>query len=492
MSFKSFSISIARSLGILSATAALGAPVFAQAPPTFTPQGRPTAGVQVGTPTPDVVAGVTFEKNRIKRTPQLLPKTALSESRWDLLYAVTEPTGPKASYFDWDSDYLYFAWESPKPEAVRIDLDGSDDGFLRGADNVSIQLDVPVSLDPDAFSTAVPVSVKLLDGTKNGDQPLQTAAALPTGAVNAVAGRTSTGSYVVMVAIAKTELVGIPRVAGRAIGVRFESGVPVAAPDGTLFLSNRPFVHLVLNDRIEAKEQNVRVSLKILSEKDLVPGDSLRAVLEATNEGTTAVTLTRLFVRGSQASLSFVDSASFTGLALAPGKTTKRELRSIVAPQTPVGTHVITGGAEWTVETGAATAAPVMIAALASFDRVEPYAISMAQPKAPVLTSPDRSIGGSQTVTVTLISRIADTARAEVALKLPLGWSVEGVEGTNRTVVLRGDGDVRALRYKLQVPASTAPGQYVVESTAKFGDTTYSSAATIVVKAAPEVKAESK
>ena len=61
---------------------------FGQAPPTFTPEGRPTAGVQVGNPTPDVVAGVTFEKNRIKRTPQMSPKTALAESRWDLLYAV--------------------------------------------------------------------------------------------------------------------------------------------------------------------------------------------------------------------------------------------------------------------------------------------------------------------------------------------------------------------------------------------------------------------
>jgi hypothetical protein len=60
-------------------------------------------------------------------------------------------------------------------------------------------------------------------------------------------------------------------------------------------------------------------------------------------------------VRGSQASAPFVDSASFTGLTLAPGQSTKRELKSIVAPSTPVGTHVLSGGAEWSVETGAAT-----------------------------------------------------------------------------------------------------------------------------------------
>lgn len=485
MSFQKKSCFAARSLAVLSVLALFSRAASAQAPPTFTPEGRPTAGVQVGNPTPDVVAGVTFEKNRIKRTPQMAPKTALSESRWDLLYSVTEPNGPKVAYFDWDSDSLYVAWESPTPEAVRIDLDGADDGFLRGADNLSVQIKIPVSLDPDAFSTAVPLSAELWDGTKSGDQPVRSLAPLPDGAISAVAGRTASGSYVVMVAIGKTELAGIPRVAGRKIGLRLESGAPLATPDGITLISNRPFVHLLLGDRVEAKERDVRVSLKILSAKDLVSGDNLRAVLEAKNEGPTPVVLSRLFVRGSQASSPFVDSASFAGLTLAPGQTTKRELKSIVAPQTPVGTHVLSGGAEWTVETGAATPAPVIVAALASFDRVEPYYVSISQPKAPVLTSPERSIGGSQTITVTLHSRIAETSRAQVEFKLPLGWSVEGGDGVNRVVVLRGDGDVRPLRFKVQVPGATSPGSYVVEAAVKIGDMNYSAASTIRVAAAP-------
>lgn len=457
----------------------------AQAPPTFKPEGRPTAGVQVGNPTPDVVAGVTFERNRIKRTPQMAPKTAISEGRWDLLYAVTEPTGPKVAYFDWDSDFIYIAWESPKPEAVRIDLDGADDGFLRGSDNLSIQLGVPVSLDPDAFSTTVPVSAELWDGTKSGDSLSSSPAPLPAGAISAVAGRTSSGSYVVMAAIGKTELAGMPRTPGRKIGLRLESGPPVAAPSGTTVISNRPFLNLLLGDRVEAKEQTVRVSLKILSEKDLVPGDNLRAVLEAKNEGSTPVQLSRLFIRGSQASSPFVDSASFTGITLAPGKSTKRELRSTVAPLTPVGTHVLSGGAEWTTETGAATPAPVLVAALASFDRVEPYHLTISQPSAPVLTSPERSVGGTQSVTATLYSRVGETSRAQVEFKLPLGWSVEGGDGVNRIVVLQGDGDVRPVRFKVQVPGSTPPGPYVVEVVAKIGDRNYSAASTIRVEAAP-------
>ena len=478
---------------LVSLTAALVAtfvpavPAFAQAPPTFTPEGRPVAGIQVGTPTPDAQTGVTFERNRIKRTPQMLPKTALSESRWDLLYAVTEPNGAKIAYFDWDSDNIYLAWESPTPEAVRFDLDGSDDGFLRGADNLRVQVEMPVSLDPDAFSTTVPVTCELWDAAQSGDRPLRTPAPLPQTAIQAVAGRTDRGTYVVMVAISKTELVGLSRTAGRKIGLRIESGGPLATPDGTTLLSNRPLLHLQLSDRVPAQEGNVRVGLQVLSGKELIPGDGLRAVLEATNLGKNPVVLTRLFVRGSQASLPFVDSGAFTGLTLAPGQTTKRELKSVVAAQTPVGAHVLSGGAEWTTDVSG-TATPVTIAALASFNRVDPYYIQLSQPKTPVLTSSERGVGGTQTVTVTLGSRIADVTRTNVLLSLPLGWSLDGGDGVDRIVVLQGRGDYRTLRFKIQVPAQTPPGQYVIETRATIEGNPYTAAATVTVATAPAPK----
>ena len=464
------------------------APVWAQAPPTFQPEGRPTAGIQVGTPTPDAEAGVTFERNRIKRTPQMLPKTALSESRWDVLYTVTEPTGRKTAYFDWDDANIYLAWESPAPEAVRFDLDGANDGFLRGADNLQVQVLTPVSLDADAFSTAVPVTAELLDGSKNPNRLLRARAPLPEGAVQAVAGRTVSGTYVVMVAIAKTELVGLPRKAGREIGLRIESGAPQVAPTGATILSNRPFVRLLLADRVEANEAGLRVALKITGSKNLVGGDELRAELEAKNETSAPVSLTRLFIRGSQASLPFVDAAAFTGVTVAPGKSERRELRAVLGANTPVGAHVLSGGAEWTPEAGAASATPRSVAALASFNREEPFYTTITQPKSPVLTSSERGIGGSQTVTVTVGSRTDDAVRATVTLALPLGWFLDGTDGVDRVVALRGRGDDRTLRFKMQIPAGTAPGQYVVESRTAIGDATYTAAATVTVAPLPPPK----
>lgn len=477
-------------------------PVWAQAPqtpvvpPTFAPEGRPTAAIQqerpvrVGTPAPDTTSGVTFERDRIKRTPQMLPKTALSESRWDLLYNVTEPTGRKTAYFDWDDNFIYLAWESPAPEAVRFDLDGASDGFLRGADNLQVQVETPISLDPDAFSTAVPVTAELWDGARNPDLPVRAPAPLPASAIQAVAGRTVSGSYVVMVAIAKTELVGLPRIAGREIGLRVESGVPAIAPTGATILSNRPFVRLRLSDRVDAKTGDVRVTLKVLSGKNLVSGDTLRAELEARNEGKTPVSLTRLFVRGSQASQPFVDAATLNGgIILAPGKSTKVALQSVVTDTMPVGSHVLAGGAQWLPDTGAANSVPVSVAALASFNRVEPFYTTISQPKLPVLVSGERGIGGTQTVVVTVGCRALSAERAQVVLTLPLGWSLDGGDGVDRVVALQGKNDERTLRFRLQIPAATAPGQYVIEARTAINDATYTTAATITVAPAPAPKA---
>ncbi|MBC8141324.1 MAG: hypothetical protein H7Y38_07765 [Armatimonadetes bacterium] len=465
------------------------APTFAQAPPTFKPEGRPTAALQTGTPTPDIAVGVTFERDRIKRTPQLLPKTALSESRWDLLYIITEKAGRKTVYFDWDDNNIYLAWESPAPEPVRFDLDGASDGFLRGADNLQVQVETPVTLDPDAFSTAVSVTAELWDGAKNPNLPVRTPAPLPPSAIQAVAGRTVSGTYVVMVAIAKTELVGLPRIAGREIGLRVESGAPAVAPTGATILSNRPFVRLRLADRVDAKEGNVRVSLKLLGGKNVVAGDAVQAELQAKNEGATPVLLTRLFVRGSQASQPFVDAAALnSGVSLAPGKTIKLPLRSMISDTMPTGAHVLAGGAEWIPDTGATNNVPVSVAALASFNRVEPFYTRLSQPKSPVLTSNERGIGGTQTVVVTVGSRAIDAARAQVVLTLPLGWSLDGGDGVNRVVSLQGKGDERTLRFRMQIPAATAPGQYVIEARTAIDDATYTAAATITVAPAPPPK----
>ena len=332
------------------------------------------------------------------------------------------------------------------------------------------------------------MTVELLDATKNPSRLLRTPAPLPPSAVQAVAGRTVSGTYVVMVAVAKTELAGLPRKASHEIGVRVESGAPQIAPTSATILSNRPFVRLQLADRVDAKENHVRVSLKVTSSKELVGGDDLRAELEAKNEGVEPIVLTRLFVRGSQASMPFVDAASFTGITLAPGKSVKRELQAVLAPNTPVGAHVLSGGAEWTPDTGAANPTPVSVAALASFNRVEPFYTFISQPRLPVLTSSERGIGGTQTVVVTVGCRIDDAARAQITLSLPLGWSLDGGDGIDRVVALRGKGDERTLRFKMQIPAATVPGQYVIEARTAIGDTTYTAATTVTVATAPTPK----
>ena len=246
-------------------------------PPFLPRKGRPTVAIQVGNPAPDAETGITFERNRIKRTPQMLPKTALSESRWDLLYS-TGAASPKVAFFDWDADNIYLAWESPIPEPIRFDLDGTDNGFLRGADNLRIFVDTPSTIDPDATSVTIPVTAELWDSTQNGDHPVKRDAPIPLTAVKAVAARTVRGTYVVMVSVGRTELAGLPRTAGQRIGLRIETGAQPVSADGSVSVSSKPFLHLVLADHIDAQDSGVQISLKIVSAKALVSGDPLRAV----------------------------------------------------------------------------------------------------------------------------------------------------------------------------------------------------------------------
>ena len=106
---------------------------------TTTIEGRTAASVPAG-PNDSIIAadgGVPlYETQRIKRTPPLDPATGL-DGNWDALYTVKDGVGFRTSYFDWDSENLYLGVEMPEPAAARFDLDLKDDGWLRGADNLT-------------------------------------------------------------------------------------------------------------------------------------------------------------------------------------------------------------------------------------------------------------------------------------------------------------------------------------------------------------------
>lgn len=407
------------------------------------------------------MSGVLYEKRRIKRTVPMDVSGGVA-GRWDLLYATKDG---RQVYFDWDDDYLYFAHESAKPMDVRFDLDTRDDGWLRGADNLSVQVAA-------GTGNGLPrVSLQRFDTTQNRDRPVWAASPIPPSALKAVTGRTAQGTHAVIVAVPRTEQIGLKRKAGSSFGLRVDSGILPAPTAETATMSVRPMLRLTLTDSIEAQGGGLVMKINIAGSRQIVPGESVRLVLEAKNEGPLPVRLARLFLRGSQGTLNHLDAATFAGIVLEPGQKFKREVRSPVGPTAGMGAMVVSGGAEF--EDGAA------IAALASFDRVEPFAITLKTDKHPARAG---SVGEKRSAVVAVRSRTHDRAKAQITLQLPAGWSLES-GNPRREVSLSFPGDTKPIYFKVQVPASALAGDYPLEASVTVGGRTYTTTAAIKVVA---------
>ena len=438
-------------------------PVAAPAPPT--PPAVNTPPVQVGTPlaNPADDRGFAFEQRRIKHTVPLDPAAGV-QGRWDLLYALGEGSDRKAVYFDWDDDYLYVAAESAAPSEAQFDIDGKGDGWFRGVDNLRI------AVTPSAQEGGVPqVTVQRWDTVQNKDKPVWAASPIPVNALKVVSGRTANGSFATLLALPRTETIGLARKSGSEFGLRVEFGLTSANPDGAALYTPRPLLHLRLQDAIDARGSGLTVQVKAEPGR-IVPGEGIRAALEVKNDGVAPVKVARLFLRGSQTTQPLLDAATFTGMTIKPGEKVRRSFYSVVSGLAGLGAMVLTGGAE--TEGGAA------LAALASFDRVEPYGVSLSLDPRPVITG----AGEQRTALVTAHGQGHRRIKGAVTMDLPAGWTVDKGD-LRRELVLSFDGEARPVYFKVQVPSAAVPGVYPIHATLQIAGKTYSAEGSVVVAA---------
>lgn len=430
-------------------------------PVPVTPADAPPAqpAFQVGNPAED--RGFVYERRRIKRTVPVDPAAGV-EGRWDLLYVLGQGTDRKAVYFDWDDDFLYFAAESAAPSDARFDIDATGDGWFRGADNLSFW--VAPSLQPGGLPR---VSAQRWDTVQNKDRPVWAESPVPVAELKVAAGRTPSGAYATLLAVPRAESARLRRKTGEEFGIRVDFGLPPAALDEASLYLPRPMLRVTLEDNVPARGEGLAVRVDA-APTQLLPGDGMQIALEVKNESKSVVRVARLFLRGSQAGQPFLDAATFTGVTLKPGEKIRRDLRSAVGNGIGLGAGVVTGGVE--LEGGTA------LAALASFDRVDPYSVT--------LSIDDRAVSAgssdTKTVLVSVKSRDSRRTRGKVTLQLPPHWSVENGE-RQRGVSLHFAGDTRPLYYKIVVPAATTPGTYPLQADVQIGGRSYSAAGTVTV-----------
>jgi hypothetical protein len=441
--------------------------------------------VQVGTPgaSDPKYGGVLYEKNRIKRTVSLDPSAGL-DGRWDILYRyvdgvageVAGGVGIKTVYFDWDDDYIYLAMETPSATEVRFDIDGKDDGWLRGSDNLSLQISPPSGSEPPK------VIAQRFDTTSNKDRPSYADSTIPVSEIKVRTGQTPKGTYAAILALPKSEAIGLMRKNGASFGLRVDTGLLPAQAGAVDLLAVRPMLRLILAESITAQSENgLSLKVSVADARKNVPGEDIRIALELKNETKNSLRVSRLFVRGSLGTLNLVDASTYTSVVLEPGKKLRRDLRSSVSPAAGTGSYVVAGGAEW--EDGTA------VASLAAFDRLEPYNLDLKLDDKPissgVIVQPKKKddkkgkkgekkvpVGDVRVAVISALSRIRAKEAATVKMRLPEGWTLESGE-TDRAFEFKAMGDMHPFFFKILVPLKADPGTYPISVTLEVAGRKY-------------------
>lgn len=438
--------------------------------PLDTIEGRPAASVPTGPNVailaPSGTGVVLYETQRIKRTPPLNPADGL-QGKWDPLYTAQDGTGTRTAYMDWDDDFLYLALEVPSPRTVRFELDLRDDGWLRGADNVVLQ----VAPDGNTVNGVNGVLAYRFDTVQNRNRPVYAAAPVPVAEMRVRSGRTPNGTYAVTVGIPRREDAGLNLKPGDTFGIFVNAG-DLPDPADETELSLRPMMRVTLAEEIPAKTAGGLLVKIALDNRDNAPGEGIKATLEIKNESTVPLRTGRMFLRGSLSSVPFVDSASFALQDIEPGKTVKKELRSSVAPTAPLGAIVVAGGFE--------TADGGTITTFSSFNRVEPYDVSFEVEQRPVVGAGETTQGDTREAKVVVKSRVKAKDDMRVTLSLPEGWSLTSGKDVE-TKQLKFQGDTQGIFYKILVPANANPGEYPVSVTVEVGGKTYRRSDTIAI-----------
>lgn len=444
-------------------------------------EGRPTAPVPVGQNITQVApagdtGGFVYERARIKRTVPLDPTGGL-ENRWDALYSVQDTTGGNESgrrtaYLDWDDDYLYLAVEAPAPEQVRFDLDLADDGWLRGADNLSLVVTPP----SDGGADPPKLEAQRFDMAQNKDQPVWAASPIPAGEIKVRGGRTPSGGYAVTLAVPRTEVMGFARKAGQGLGVRVDAAAPTlpSAANETAAIPVRPMLRVALADAVEATGEGLTLKVSVDGKRDITPGGEVRATIEVKNNSANVKRLSRLYLRGSLAGADYLDEQKFAGTDIEPGKTYKKSLRSTLAPAAPFGALVLRGGAD--VDGIGAT-----LAALAAFEKVEPYILTLDVDDRPVPAGGENNTDARRIARVTLRSRVNTRTTGQVKLVLPDGWKLESGGTLERSITLTRDGQEGVGEYKFIVPHTARLGPHPIGVTAQIGGRTYQASDTVTL-----------
>lgn len=389
---------------------------------------------------------VVSEAQRPRRTVQLDGK--ISEGEWDTFYSVAEGPIKGSIYCNWDDNYLYLAAKTDGPAMLVFDIDASNDGWLRGADN----LEVVVGSVTEGGQPSV--TARLLDASNSKETPMWADRSADAKQIQ-VASKLEGGSQVVEIAIPKSmgSLVMRP---GANIGLRGEF---FPAGDASSYMPTAPFEpHLLLDATlVEARQlsaSGINPNLT-LSDKKCVPGQKLFATMELYNQTDIAMPIKAVQWGGTSGSTNAVNSVRRVAVPpVGPMKKLKLAYETLLPADLPPGTYTL----QVTVDLDNGK----QIQSSTSFSVVEPL-----QPQMSTQPDPVTIVGPTMfTVVVDVYNANPGQMNCDVELlTIPPSWELVDNKRTKLPLTVEKEDGHASRQFVFKLPSTTPAGDYPLDAT---------------------------
>lgn len=389
---------------------------------------------------------VVSEAQRPRRTVQLDGK--IGEGEWDLFYSVAEGPIKGSIYCNWDDNYLYLAARTDGAATLVFDIDASNDGWLRGADN----LEVVVGSVTEGGQPSI--TARLLDASNSKETPAWADRSADAKQIQ-VAGKLENGGQVVEIAIPKSmgSLVMRP---GANIGLRGEF---MPSGDAGAYMPTAPFEpHLLLDATlVEARQlsaSGINPNLT-LSDKKCVPGQKLFATMELYNQTDAPMPIKAVQWGGTTGSVNAVNSVRRVAVPpVGPMRRLRLPYETLLPADLPPGTYTL----QVTVDLDNGK----QIQSSTSFTVVEPL-----QPQ--ISTQPDPvTVVGPTTfaVVVDVYNANPGQMNCEVdLLTIPLGWELVDNKRTKLPLTVDKEDSHANRQFVFKLPSTTPAGDYPLDAT---------------------------
>ncbi len=379
----------------------------------------------------------------VRSTPTL--DGVLHDGEWTPFYTIN--TGPIQGtiYVNWDSNYLYVAALTTAPCDMILDIDTTDNGWLRGADNLEMVVGSATANNRPALAA------RILDASSNKQLPVWTTQGIALNTILA-AGSLNGNTQILQVAVPK-DMAGLLLAPGTQIGLRADL-IPPGDPNA--YVPTAPYEPHLLLDTVLADTQaqsaaGVNPHLA-LSDYKCIAGQKLFATLSLLNQTDQPMPIRKITWRGMPENAYAIDSITHVNVPPIPA-TGKIDLgyKTLIAPSLSLGTYALK--AVVTLQNGQ------QVSANASFTVVSPIHAGLDPEPNPLVI-----VGNTKlTLRVVISSAVPDHFRGMLTLlHYPAGWKLDG--NAARSVVVYGEDHTSVSRVVFHLPASTQPGDYPIDA----------------------------